>query len=219
MTPVVLLTDGFIGNSSEPWRVAEVSKLEKIQDEHPTKPNDAKGFLPYKRNADGARPWALPGTPGLEHRVGGLEKVDGVGTVSHDPANHDKMVNLRAAKVAGIKPAGKPYLWEGPESGDVLLLGWGGTYGHIKAATMELRRQGVEASACQLRYINPLPEDLGEKLKKFKQVILPENNLGQLRMWLRAKYLIDIKGFNRVRGQPFTVHELVEGVRAALASK
>ncbi|HEX2970830.1 MAG TPA: 2-oxoacid:acceptor oxidoreductase subunit alpha, partial [Tepidisphaeraceae bacterium] len=219
MTPVMLLTDGFIGNSAEPWLVADVSKLEKIPVEHPTQPNDAKGFWPYKRNADGARPWAIPGTPGLEHRVGGLEKADGVGTVSHDPANHDRMVNLRAAKVAGIKPAGAPYLWTGPESGDVLLLGWGGTYGHIKAATMALRGQGVAVSACQLRYINPLPADLGEKLKKFKRVILPEINLGQLRLWLRAKYLIDIQGLNCVRGQPFTVHEIVECVRTAVGAK
>ncbi len=219
MTPVVLLTDGYIGNSAEPWMVPDVSSLEKIKIENPTQPNDPKGFLPYKRNEDGARPWAIPGIPGLEHRIGGLEKADLTGMVSYDPANHDLMINLRAKKIAGVQPAGVPYLWTGQDTGDLLIVSWGGTYGHTKQATLELQKQGLAVSACHLRYLNPLPADFGDKLRKFKRVLVCEINLGQLRMWLRANYLIDAKGFNKVRGQPFVVHELVEAAKAELAAK
>ena len=219
MTPVMVLTDGYVGNSAEPWLVPDVSKMQKIKIEHPTQANDAKGFMPYMRNEDGARPWAIPGTPGLEHRIGGLEKADVTGTVSYDPANHDRMINLRAAKVAGVKPAGVPYIWTGKESGELLLVGWGGTFGHIKQATIELQQAGLSVAACHLRYMNPLPEDLGDKLRKFKRVLVCEINLGQLRMWLRANYLIDARGFNVVRGQPFVVHEVVDAAKAALAGK
>jgi 2-oxoglutarate ferredoxin oxidoreductase subunit alpha len=219
MTPVMLLTDGYIGNSAEPWLIPDVSKLEKIKIEHPTQPNDPKGYMPYKRNEEGARPWAIPGTRGLEHRIGGLEKADVTGAVSYDPANHDRMINLRAAKIAGVKPAGVPYIWTGKDSGDLLLVGWGGTFGHIKQATIELQQQGLSVSACHIRYLYPMPEELPEKLRKFKQVLVCEINLGQLRMLLRANYLIDAKGFNKVRGQPFVVSEIVEAARAALAAK
>lgn len=219
MTPVVLLTDGYIGNSAEPWLVPDVSNLEKIMIENPTQPNDPKGFLPYKRNEDGARPWAIPGAPGLEHRIGGLEKADLTGMVSYDPANHDLMINLRAKKIAGIRPAGAPYFWTGQDTGDLLIVSWGGTFGHTKQATLELQKQGLAVAACHLRYLNPLPADLGEKLRKFTRVLVCEINLGQLRMWLRANYLVDAKGFNKVRGQPFVVHELVEAAKAELAAK
>src|SRR5207302_681313 len=133
----------------------------------------AAEFQPYRRNEDGARPWAIPGTRGLEHRIGGLEKEDVTGNVSYDAANHQAMVNNRAAKIAGIRPAGASFYWTGPEHGDLLLLGWGGTHGAIKSASLDLRKQGVAASACQLRYLNPLPEQLASLLKRFKRVLIP----------------------------------------------
>jgi len=216
MTPVVLLTDGYIANGSEPWLIPDVKKLPRIEINHPTAPNSDKGFMPYLRNQDGARPWAVPGTPGLEHRIGGIEKQDVTGNVNYEPGNHERMVHLRAAKVANIEPAGPAYLWTGPEKGEVLLVGWGGTFGAIKAATLELRKQGVEASACHLRYLNPLPQALGEILKEFTHVVVPELNLGQLRLLLRARYLVNAHGLNKVRGQPFTINELVRAVRRVL---
>jgi 2-oxoglutarate/2-oxoacid ferredoxin oxidoreductase subunit alpha len=214
MTPVILLTDGYVANSSEPWLLPDVSKFAKIRITHPTEPNDVKGFMPYLLNEDGARPWAIPGTPGLEHRIGGLEKQEVTGNVSYDPLNHERMVRHRADKVANLKPAGAPYFWTGPEKGDVLLIGWGGTYGTIKAATLELRGQGMQVSACHIRYLNPLPANLDSLMKNFRHVIVAELNLGQLRMLIRAQYLIDAKAINKVRGQPFTIAELTRGVRA-----
>lgn len=216
MTPVILLTDGYIANSAEPWLIPDVKSMPKIEITHPTAPNDASGFQPYKRNTDGARPWAIPGTPGLEHRIGGLEKQDGGGAVSHDPANHQKMVNLRAAKVAGIQPAGAPFYWTGPEHGDVLIVGWGGTHGAIKAATLELRKQGAAVSACQVRYLNPFPQRLGELLRKFKTILVPELNLGQLALLLRAQYRIETVSLSKVRGQPMTVGEVIAAAKAHL---
>ena len=184
MTPVVLLSDGYIANGAEPWMIPDVSSFERISITHPTAPNDPKGFMPYKRDENGARPWAIPGTPGLEHRIGGLEKQDVLGTVSYDAANHERMVQLRAAKVANIKPAGPDLLWTGPEKGDVLVVGWGSTWGAIKAAVLQLRKEGVSVSACHVRYINPLPARLGDVMKQFKRVLVPEMNLGQLLMLL-----------------------------------
>jgi len=219
MTPVILLTDGYLANGSEPWMVPDVSKLAKIQINHPKEKNDAKGFMPYKRDEKLARQWSIPGTPGLEHRIGGLEKQDVTGSVSYDPANHEHMVRTRAAKIAGIEPVGQDLLWTGPEKGDVLIVGWGGTFGAIKAATLELRKQGVQVSACHVRYLNPLPQRLGSLLKEFKHVLVPELNLGQLRTLLRSRYLVDAKGLNKVKGQPFTIHEVVEGVQALLEGR
>jgi 2-oxoglutarate/2-oxoacid ferredoxin oxidoreductase subunit alpha len=219
MTPVILLTDGYLANGSEPWMVPDVSKLQKIVINHPTEKNDAKGYMPYKRDEKLSRPWSVPGTPGLEHRIGGLEKQDVTGSVSYDPANHEHMVRTRAAKIGGITPVGQDILWTGPEKGDVLIVGWGGTFGAIKAATLELRKQGVQVSACHVRYLNPLPQRLGSLMKEFKHVLVPELNLGQLRTFLRSKYLIDAKGLNKVKGQPFTIHEIVEGVQALLEGR
>ncbi|HEY8666948.1 MAG TPA: 2-oxoacid:acceptor oxidoreductase subunit alpha [Tepidisphaeraceae bacterium] len=219
MTPVILLSDGYIANGSEPWAIPDVSKLKKIEISHPTRANadDGETYLPYLRDDELVRPWALPGTPGLEHRIGGIEKQDITGNVSYDPGNHEHMVRTRAAKVANLKPAGPDLLWTGPEKGEVLLVGWGSTYGAIKAATLELRKQGVQVSACHVRYLNPLPQRLGELMQEFEHVIMPELNLGQLRMMVRARFLVDVKGLNKVRGQPFTIHEIVTGVRNALA--
>ncbi len=216
MTPVIMLSDGYIANGSEPWMVPQFTHLAKMQIEHPTQKNDDAGFMPYKRNADGARPWAIPGTPGLEHRLGGLEKQDVTGNVNYEPANHEKMVRLRAAKVANLKPAGVDLIWTGPQNGDLLIVGWGSTYGAIKAATLEMRAAGINVSALHVRYLNPLPAKLGEALKGFKHVMVPEMNLGQLRLLLRSKYLVDAKGLNKVRGQPFTIGEIVAGAKTLL---
>ncbi|MGH7178816.1 MAG: 2-oxoacid:acceptor oxidoreductase subunit alpha, partial [Tepidisphaeraceae bacterium] len=219
MTPVLLLSDGYIANGSEPWLIPDFEKLPKITVKHPTELNDPKGFMPYKRDSNKVRPWALPGVPGLEHRVGGLEKEDVTGNVSYDPANHEHMVKTRAAKIAGIKPIGQDLLWTGPEAGDILVLGWGSTYGAIKAATLQLQAEGVSVSACQVRYLNPLPTRVGDLIKGFKHVLIPEMNLGQFLMVVRSRYLIDAKGLNKVRGQPFTIGEIVRGVKAVLAGR
>ena len=219
MTPVFFLSDGYIANGAEPWLIPDVSSLPKIEVTHPTEPNDERGFMPYKRNEAKVRPWALPGTPGLEHRLGGIEKQDVTGNVNYEPLNHEHMVRTRAAKVAGIKPVGPDMLMTGPETGDVLIVGWGSTFGTVKAATLELREAGVSVSACHVRYLNPLPERLPELCKKFKHVLVPEMNLGQLRLLLRGHYLIDAKGLNKVKGQPFMVQEIVEAVHAVLKGR
>jgi 2-oxoglutarate/2-oxoacid ferredoxin oxidoreductase subunit alpha len=218
MTPVFLLTDGYIANGSEPWLIPNFDNLQKIICYHPTLKNDENGFMPYKRDQDLVRPWAIPGTPGLEHRIGGLEKQDITGSVSYDPANHEHMVQTRAKKIAGIQPPGAPYLFTGEEKGDLLLLGWGSTFGAIKAATLILQEEGAKVSHCHLRYLNPMP-DISALLKNFRQVIIPEMNLGQLLMLIRAKYLVDAKGLNKVRGQPFTIREITNAARATLAGE
>jgi 2-oxoglutarate ferredoxin oxidoreductase subunit alpha len=219
MTPVIMLSDGYIANGAEPWMVPQFDKLAPMQIDHPTEKNDDHGFMPYKRNAELARPWAIPGTPGLEHRLGGLEKQDVTGNVNYEPGNHEKMVRLRQAKVNNIKPIGPDILWTGPTSGDVCIVGWGSTYGAIKAAVLQMRAAGVNVAACHVRYLNPLPTKLGELLRNFKHVLVPEMNLGQLRMLLRSRYLVDAKGLNKVRGQPFTITEIVAGTKSLLAGK
>jgi 2-oxoglutarate ferredoxin oxidoreductase subunit alpha len=216
MTPVMLLSDGYIANGSEPWLIPQFDQLPKIDISHPTQKNDDRGFMPYKRDESLARPWALPGTAGLEHRIGGLEKQDVTGNVNYEPANHEKMVRLRQAKVNNLKPPGQDLIWTGPEGGELLIVGWGSTFGAIKGATLELRAAGLSVAACHIRYLIPLPAGLGEKLKSFKQVLIPEMNLGQLRLLLRSKYLVDAKGLNKVRGQPFTIAEIVSGAKAIL---
>ena len=219
MTPVIVLSDGYLANSSEPWLVPDVSTFEPIVINHPTAVNSSDGYMPYLRDANGSRPWAVPGTPGLEHAIGSLEKQDITGAVSYDPANHDKMCRLRAAKVAGIQPAGPAFIWDGPKVGDLLLIGWGNTHGAIKAACIELRKLGVRVSSCHLRYLNPLPAGLADMFKPFKHLLVPELNLGQLRTVLSAATLLDIKGFNKVRGQPFTIGEIVQAVQAVLQGR
>jgi 2-oxoglutarate ferredoxin oxidoreductase subunit alpha len=219
MTPVIMLSDGYIANGAEPWMVPQFDKFEKIRITHPTQKNDDRGFMPYKRDENGARPWAIPGTPGLEHRIGGLEKQDVTGNVNYEPANHEKMVRLRAAKVANIKPAGADLIWTGPTSGDVLIVGWGSTFGAVKAATLEMQAAGEKVSSVHVRYLNPLSAQLGEALKQFKHVLVPELNLGQLRLLLRSRYLVDAKGLNKVRGQPFTIGEIVNGVKRLVAGR
>ncbi len=208
MTPVVYLSDAFLATGAEPWKIPQASDLPSIAVEN-APPSDRGGFRPYQRDPETlARPWAVPGTKGLEHRIGGLEKLDELGTVSYDPDNHHRMNLLRAEKVARVArdiPATE--VW-GDAEGELLILGWGSTYGSIRSATERLRERGKSVSHAHLRYLNPLPNDLGDILKRFKRVLLPELNLGQLRMLLRAKYLVDIVGFNLVRGKPFQIGEI-----------
>jgi 2-oxoglutarate ferredoxin oxidoreductase subunit alpha len=216
MTPVMLLTDGYIANGSEPWRVPSASELPKIEITHTTEPNNGDGFLPYARNERLARPWAVPGTPGLMHRIGGLEKQDGTGNVSYDPINHEHMVRTRAKKVALVADDVPLQKLDGKDSGDLLVVSWGGTYGACATAVHKMQNAGKSVSHCHLRYLNPLPKNLGQILRSFKKVLIPELNLGQLRTVIRAEYLIDAVGHNKVQGKPFSVGEIVENIEALL---
>jgi 2-oxoglutarate ferredoxin oxidoreductase subunit alpha len=214
MTPVFLLTDGYIANGAEPWRVPNFEELPQIPVEFRT---DPEGYLPYARNPETlARSWVRPGTPGLEHRIGGLEKGENTGNVSYDPINHERMVKIRAEKIARIAKDVPPAELFGEPTGDLLLVGWGGTYGSIRAATQQLRQRGIAASHLHIRHMNPLPENVEATLRGFKTVAAAELNLGQLRLVLRAKYLVDVHGINKVQGQPFRVDELVERALALL---
>lgn len=212
MVPVMLLSDGYIANGSEPWKIPDMDELPKIQCSHPGEQEGDEPFLPYARNENLARPWAIPGTAGLMHRVGGLEKEDGTGNVSYDPANHQHMCDTRAAKVAKIAERIPEQDVFGETSGDVLVVSWGGTYGACHTAVNRCRQAGHSVSHAHIRYINPLPRNIGELLKSFKTVLVPELNAGQLRMLLRAEYLVDCIGINKIQGKPFAVSELVEAI-------
>ncbi|MFI5264401.1 MAG: 2-oxoglutarate ferredoxin oxidoreductase subunit alpha, partial [Candidatus Kapaibacterium sp.] len=214
MVPVILLTDGYIANGAEPWLIPDVDKLPTIETKQLKKKVEGKDFMPYERDADNARPWAMPGTEGLEHRIGGLEKQHITGNVNYEPHNHDFMVRLRQQKVMGIQKDVAPTEVHGPKSGKILLLSWGGTYGAVLAAQERLESRGV--SMAHLRWLNPLPPDLGDILKNYEKVIIPELNLGQLRRIIRDTYLIDAIGINKVEGLPFTPNEVVEKVEGFL---
>ena len=215
-TPVVFLSDGYLGMGSEPWLVPDVNALPKID---PGFASDPATFQPYARDPRTlARPWAIPGTPELEHRIGGLEKADITGNVSYDPANHDRMVHLRAEKVAGIVQDVPDIEVSGDESGGLLVLGWGSTYGVITTAVQRARAQGKRVSAAHLRYLNPLPGNLGEVLERYDQVLMPEINLGQMRMLVRARYLVDAVGLNKVSGRPFTIAEIEQKIEEMVSS-
>jgi 2-oxoglutarate ferredoxin oxidoreductase subunit alpha len=208
-TPVILLSDGYLANGSEPWRLPEVADLPDISVEFATEPNHEGEFWPYLRDPNTlARPWAIPGTAGLEHRIGGLEKADGSGNISYDPENHDRMVSLRAAKVAGIAADIPPVEVDHQPGARLLVLGWGSTYGPIGAAVRSVRSQGGKVAQAHLRHLNPFPANLGEVLAAYEQVLVPEMNTGQLRRLVRAEYLVDAKGYDRVRGLPFKAEEL-----------
>jgi 2-oxoglutarate ferredoxin oxidoreductase subunit alpha len=208
MTPVVFLSDAFLATGAEPWSIPNIADLPSIKVEN-APASDKPGFRPYQRDPETlARPWAVPGTPGLEHRIGGLEKLDELGTVSYDPDNHHRMNLLRAEKVARVARDIPPTELYGETTGDLLILGWGSTYGSIRSAVERLQSRGKRVSHAHLRYLNPLPNDLGEMLKNFKHVLMPELNAGQLRMLIRAKYLVDAVGFNLVRGKPFQIGEI-----------
>jgi 2-oxoglutarate ferredoxin oxidoreductase subunit alpha len=217
MTPVIYLSDAFLANGSEPWRLPDLADFPEIG---VTNHTDKATFQPYNRDPDTlARPWAVPGTPGLEHRIGGLEKADITGNVSYDPENHHRMQVLRHEKVAGIArdiPALEVF---GADEGDVLVVGWGSTYGAIRSAVERLQAEGWAVSHAHLRHLNPLPANTEEVLRRFKKVLLPEVNLGQLSMILRAKFLIDIVGLNKVRGKPYRIIEIKQAVEALLSGK
>ena len=212
MTPVMLLTDGYIANGSEPWRIPSFSDLPKIPVDHITEPNNGDGFDPYQRDERLSRPWAVPGTPGLEHRLGGLEKQNVTGNVSYDPDNHEDMCCLRAEKVARIAEDIPEQTLDGPDSGDLLILSWGGPYGACATAVHQAQSQGKQVSHCHLRYLNPFPKNLSEIFTRFKKVLIPELNLGQLRMIIRNEYLIDAIGLNKIKGKPFSVAEILEKI-------
>lgn len=216
MVPVIILSDGYIANGSEPWKIADFDSLPKIQVSHPEGTDTDEPFLPYARDEYLARPWAIPGTPGLMHRVGGLEKEYGTGNVSYDPANHQRMTETRAAKVARIAERIPPQEVFGDSEGDVLVISWGGTYGACHTAVRRCQEAGHQVSHAHIRYLNPLPANLGELMRQFKKVIVAELNTGQLRMLLRATSLVDCKGINKIQGKPFTVAELTEAIEREL---
>ncbi|MGA9344398.1 MAG: 2-oxoacid:acceptor oxidoreductase subunit alpha [Nocardioidaceae bacterium] len=214
-TPVMLLSDGYLANGSEPWQLPDVDALPHIDPAFATEPNHEtetgdREFWPYQRDPETlARPWAVPGTPGLEHRIGGLEKADGHGNISYDPTNHDLMVRTRQAKVDRIADTIASLEVDDPEGqARVLVLGWGSKYGPIGAACRRLRNQGLHIAQAHLRHLNPFPINLGEVLRRYDRVVVPEMNLGQLALLLRAKFLVDVVGYNQVRGLPFTATEL-----------
>ena len=214
-TPVVLLSDGYLANSAEPWLLPDVDDLPDLHVPFTTQPNGEDGdFLPYLRDPDTlARPWAVPGTAGLEHRIGGLEKADVTGNISYDAANHQRMTELRAAKVEKVGESLPPTVVEDPSGdADVLVVGWGSTEGPIRAACHELRQHGRAVARVHLRHLAPLPHDLEEILRRYPRVVCPENNSGQLAMLLRSRTLVDVQAYNRVTGQPFATAELVEAI-------
>jgi 2-oxoglutarate ferredoxin oxidoreductase subunit alpha len=217
MVPVVVLSDGYLANGAEPWLIPDPAALPAIEVHFRSEP---EGFQPYAREeATLARPWVRPGTPGLEHRIGGLEKQDVTGNVSYDPDNHDLMVNLRAEKVRRVAQEIPPTTINGPAAGDLLVVGWGGTYGAITAAVEESQLAGRQVASVHLRHLNPLPPDLGQILRQYRRVLVPEINSGQLVRVLRAEYLVDAVGFNRVRGVPLATQEIVEAIDQVLEEK
>ena len=211
MTPIFVLSDGYIANGAEPWRLPDLKSLPPIVIEHPGAGQPGETYRPYERDELLARPWALPGTPGLMHRIGGLEKEDGSGNVSYDPKNHQHMVNTRAAKVANIASMIPPTEVEGADHG-LLVLSWGGPYGACRTAVEQSLQRGRPVAHVHLRWLNPLPSDLGDILRRYEQVLMPELNSGHLRQLIRARYLIDAVGYSKVQGKPFSVAELVEQI-------
>ena len=206
-TPVFLLSDGYIANGSEPWKVPKVEELPDLKVHFASE--DTENFLPYSRDPKTlARPWAIPGTKGLEHRIGGIEKADKTGNINYEPANHDFMVRTRAAKIAGIEVPDLEV--DDPDGASILLLGWGSTFGPIASAVEVLRAGGTAVAQAHLKYLNPFPKNLGEILRKYPKVIVPEMNLGQLALLLRGQFLVDVISYNQVRGLPFSTSELVE---------
>jgi 2-oxoglutarate/2-oxoacid ferredoxin oxidoreductase subunit alpha len=214
MIPVIVLSDGYLANGAEPWKIPELSELPDFPVQFRT---DAEGFMPYARDPQTlARPWAVPGTPGLEHRIGGLEKQDVTGNVNYEPLNHERMVRLRAAKVEAVVQDVPDAVPAGDEDG-VLVVGWGSTYGAITAAVRAQREKGRRVAHVHLRYLNPLPRNLGEVLKRYRQVVVPEMNMGQLSWLLRAKYLVDAQGLNKIQGKPFKQSEIEARIEEALS--
>jgi 2-oxoglutarate ferredoxin oxidoreductase subunit alpha len=210
MVPVIILSDGYLANGAEPWKIPDVSELPEIPVHFETNTED---FHPYRRNPTTlARPWAIPGTPGLEHRVGGIEKQDVTGNINYDPLNHERMVRLRAAKVEAVADDIPDAVPAGDQSGDLLIVAWGSTHGPITAALKTARDKGQSVGHVHLRHLNPLPKNLGDVLKRYKHVLVPEMNMGQLVMILRAKYLVDAQGYNKIQGKPFKQSEIEQKI-------
>jgi len=217
MTPVILLTDGYLANGAEPWRLPDVDALADISVPFAEEPNHDDEFWPYLRDPETlARPWAIPGTPGLMHRIGGLEKQDGTGDVNYDPENHEHMVRLRAEKVARIAGDIPPVELDTEADAEVLVLGWGSTWGAIQEALHRVRSRGRRAAHAHLVHLNPFPANLGDVLRSYDKVLIPEMNLGQLALLVRARYLVDTVGYNKVRGLPFTSSELTDVIKGLI---
>ena len=213
MTPVIIMSDGYIANGAEPWRIPDVADLPEIEVNHPVGAVEGETFLPYKRNDDLARPWAVPGTPGLMHRVGGLEKQDETGNVSYDPDNHQKMVQTRAEKVARVADFVDPIEVEGADSG-TLLISWGGTYGACHTAMKQAVADGLSVGHVHCRWVSPFPANLGDVIAKYDRVLVAELNSGQLLTLLKSTYLVDARGLNKVKGKPFQVSEVVDALKS-----
>jgi 2-oxoglutarate ferredoxin oxidoreductase subunit alpha len=218
MTPVILLSDGFIANGAEPWKFPKTADLQPITVNFKKElEEDELKFQPYRRDEKLARSWAIPGTAGFEHRIGGLEKQDVTGNINYEPENHQHMVNIRQAKVDRIADhIPLQTIDSGPEKGKVLVIGWGSTYGAIKSAVLELQSEGYAVSHAHIRYLRPFPRNLGEILNNFEQVLIPEINNGQLVKIIRDQYLIDAKPYNKVMGIPITKGELMDVIRKML---
>ncbi|HTP45085.1 MAG TPA: 2-oxoacid:acceptor oxidoreductase subunit alpha [Candidatus Acidoferrum sp.] len=210
MVPVIVLSDGYLANGAEPWKIPDVSELPDIP-VHFEK--SAEDFHPYRRDPNTlARPWAIPGTPGLEHRVGGIEKQDVTGNINYDPLNHERMVRLRAAKVEAVADDIPDVVPAGDQSGDLLIVAWGSTHGPITAALKTARKKGQSVGHVHLRHLNPLPKNLGDVMKRYRHILVPEMNMGQLLMILRAKYLVDAQGYNKIQGKPFKQSEIEQKI-------
>jgi 2-oxoglutarate ferredoxin oxidoreductase subunit alpha len=217
MTPVIVLSDGYLANGSEPWLIPKMDELPEIDVKFETEYNGNDKYLPYKRNKQTlARPWAIPGTPKLEHRLGGLEKEDVTGNVNYEADNHHLMTTLRTQKIANIANDYPPTKVFGKDNGDLLILTWGSTFGSGRVATDRLLKENLNVSHVHLRYLNPLPIDLGGILKKFKYILIPEINMGQLRTIIRAEYIVDAEGLNIVRGRPIRANVIVDRVKKIL---
>ncbi len=217
MVPVIILSDGYLANGAEPWHVPSLKDLPEFPVKFETNPAD---FRPFRRNPRTlARPWAVPGTPGLEHRIGGLEKQDVTGNVNYEPLNHEKMVRLRAEKVAAVVQDVPDAVPVGDASGDLLIVAWGSTYGPVTAALKAQREKGAKIGHVHLRYLNPLPKNLGDVIGRYDRVLVPEMNLGQLLMLLRAKYLVDAQGLNKIQGKPFKQSEIERKIEQILAER
>jgi len=211
-TPVILLSDTFLANSSEPWLIPDANSLPQVEPKFATGPNDDRGFMPYKRDENLARPWALPGTPGLEHRVGGLEKEDVTGNISYEADNHERMTHLRAAKVAKIADDIPSLQVDHEEGAELLVLGWGSTYGTITAAVRRVRAEGKKVASAHLHHLNPWPKNTGDVVRSYPKVLIPEMNTGQLLKLIRAEFLVEAEGFNKVQGQPIFAEELANDI-------
>jgi 2-oxoglutarate ferredoxin oxidoreductase subunit alpha len=215
-TPVILLSDTFLANSSEPWRIPATAELPEIDPDFATGPNAGDEFLPYLRDERGIRPWAIPGTPGLQHRIGGLEKENGSGNISYDPGNHALMTRLRAEKLEKLAEELLPLELDADEAAELLVLGWGSTYGVVQAAARRVREREIPIATAHLRYLDPLPRNLAEIVRAYPKVLVPETNTGQLLDIVRGRFLVDAVGYNKVEGVPIFAEELENAILGAL---